>query len=1448
MHLKSLTLRGFKSFASATTLRFEPGITCVVGPNGSGKSNVVDALSWVMGEQGAKSLRGGKMEDVIFAGTTGRPPLGRAEVSLTIDNADGALPIDYAEVTITRIMFRNGGSEYQLNGDTCRLLDIQELLSDSGIGREMHVIVGQGQLDGVLHADPTGRRAFIEEAAGVLKHRKRKEKALRKLDAMQANLARVQDLTDELRRQLKPLGRQAAVARRAAVIQADLRDARLRLLADDLVTLREALRAEVADEAELKRRKEAAETDLRAAQQREAALEEQVRRLAPRLRDAQQTWYELSQLAERVRGTISLADARVKSATSAPGEERRGRDPEDMEREAARIREQEAELEAALEAASRALDDTVEHRAELERSLAEEERRLKDVARAIADRREGLARLQGQVNAARGRAGSARAEIERLAASRDEAQTRAVAAQEEYEQLKAEVDGLDADDVELAERHEAAKRELAEAEAALSAAREAATAAERERAATSARHDALALGLRRKDGTGALMAAADRLGGLLGPAAELLTVTPGFEVPVATALGAAADAIAVSGPHAAAEAIRLLRADDAGRAALLLTTTAPDGAEPPAAASEPGGSGAPRTASGEPGPGGAALVPGTRAEGTAPGGPGQLNPSRSAAAPAAAGSPAPPFAPEPGGSEADGAPGAHAEAPTAGAGSPAAAPPPDGWAGRSPDVGDGAAAVPGTRSPDGPVAGSSGSDDGSRPGGADSWGTAPRSAQVVTDAAGASPDARGGAVPGTHAPGADDASRGDTGAASASAGPGADRPMVPGASGDEGRDPHTASDGAPAASESGAAVAAAGGASAAVVSARVPQPAGGEATVPGAGPGGEPGGRAAAVEALPRVADLVAGPAGLLPAVRRLLDGMVVVGSLEEAEELLARRPELTAVTAEGDLLGAHFAQGGSAGAPTLLEVQASVDEAAAELERLAVRCEELAGAQRAAQERRAECLALVEELAGRRSAADREKSRVAQSLGRLAGQARGAAGEAERSTAAVARAEEALERATEEAEELAERLAVAEEEPGEEEPDTSVRDRLAADGANARQTEMEARLQVRTHEERVKGLAGRADALDRGARAEREVRARAEQRRARLRHEAEVASAVASGARQLLAHVEVSLVRAEQERDAAERAKAERERELDAARGQGRDLKGELDKLTDSVHRGEVLGAEKRMRIEQLETKALEELGVEPAGLIAEYGPDQLVPPSPPAEGEVLPEAPDHPRNQPGRYVRAQQEKRLKAAERAYQQLGKVNPLALEEFAALEERHQFLSEQLEDLKKTRADLLQVVKEVDERVEQVFTEAYRDTAREFEGVFSRLFPGGEGRLVLTDPENMLTTGVDVEARPPGKKVKRLSLLSGGERSLTAVALLVSIFKARPSPFYVMDEVEAALDDTNLQRLIRIMQELQEASQLIVITHQKRTMEVADALYGVSMQGDGVSKVISQRLR
>ncbi|GGV33277.1 chromosome partition protein Smc [Kitasatospora herbaricolor] len=1190
MHLKSLTLRGFKSFASATTLRFEPGITCVVGPNGSGKSNVVDALSWVMGEQGAKSLRGGKMEDVIFAGTSGRSPLGRAEVSLTIDNTDGALPIDYAEVTITRTMFRNGGSEYALNGDTCRLLDIQELLSDSGIGREMHVIVGQGRLDSVLQADPTGRRAFIEEAAGVLKHRKRKEKALRKLDAMQVNLNRVQDLVGELRRQLGPLGRQAKIARRAAGIQADLRDARLRLLADDLTGLRHAVEAEIADELALRLRRSTVEQELARAQQREAVLEAQVEQLGPRLEAARQTWYRLSALTERARGTIDLAEARARHAeASGQAEERRGRDPEELEREAERVREEEAALAEALEEARYALAEAVETRTEVERELGEEERRLKAAARAVADRREGLARLQGQAAAARSRAAGAEAEIGRLVQARDEALVRAEAADQEFRGLQEQVDELARGDEDLEEAQREAGSRLAAVDRELADARDAAGAADRERAATTARRDALALGLRRKDGSGALLAAGGEAAGVLGPAAALLKPEPGYEVAVAAALGAAADAVVVDGVEAALRALHLLRAQDAGRATLLI-------------AGRPG-----LPASGEP----------------------------------------------------------------------------SGEAGEQPGV----------------------------------------------------------------------------------------------------------------------------------------LPAGAR-----------------------RAADLVAAPPGLRPAVRQLLATAVVVTGLDQARELVRERPELTAFTLDGDQLGAGFAQGGSAGAPSLLETQAAVDEADRAIEELTVRCALLAERLGDLTTRRAGTAAEAEQLALRARQAQKERAQVAGALGRLGGQARAAAGEAERLAASAARAEEGLEQATAAAEELAGRLATAEEsaDAEDQEPDAAEQARLAEAAAQARQAELETRLSVRTHEERVRALAGRADQLDRSARAEREARARAAARRERARHESAVARAVAAGTRQLLACLEISLARAAAERDEAEQARAARESELRAGREHGRELKAELDKLVDAGHRDEVLRAEKRLRIEQLEAKALDEFGIESEELLAGYGPGVPVPPGVPEEGQE----PGEPRP----YVRAEQEKRLRAAERAYQQLGKVNPLALEEFAALEERHQFLGEQLDDLKRSRRDLLEIVKDVDARVEQLFTAAYHDTAAQFEGVFSRLFPGGEGRLVLTDPDDMLTTGVEVEARPPGKKVKRLSLLSGGERSLTAVALLVSIFKARPSPFYVMDEVEAALDETNLRRLIAIMEELRESSQLIVITHQKLTMESADALYGVTMKGDGISQVISQRLR
>ncbi|MGB8402741.1 MAG: AAA family ATPase, partial [Mycobacterium sp.] len=373
MHLKSLTLKGFKSFASPTTLRFEPGITCVVGPNGSGKSNVVDALTWVMGEQGAKTLRGGKMEDVIFAGTSSRAPLGRAEVTLTIDNSDNALPIEYSEVSITRRVFRDGASEYEINGSSCRLMDVQELLSDSGIGREMHVIVGQGKLSEILESRPEDRRAFIEEAAGVLKHRKRKEKAVRKLDAMQANLARLTDLTTELRRQLKPLGRQAEMARRAQTIQADLRDARLRLAADDLVTRQAEFDDTNSTETVLRREHGEVTSRLEAASAELAGHEAAVSTLSGRAEGAQQTWFRLSALAERVSATVRIATERTQLLDSEP-EVSTGRDPDELDAEADAVAEHEEQLLAELSESRTRLEAARAALSECERAAADAER------------------------------------------------------------------------------------------------------------------------------------------------------------------------------------------------------------------------------------------------------------------------------------------------------------------------------------------------------------------------------------------------------------------------------------------------------------------------------------------------------------------------------------------------------------------------------------------------------------------------------------------------------------------------------------------------------------------------------------------------------------------------------------------------------------------------------------------------------------------------------------------------------------------------------------------------------------------------------------------------------------------------------------------------------------------------------------------------------------------
>ncbi|WP_460495356.1 chromosome segregation SMC family protein, partial [Glycomyces tarimensis] len=580
MYLKSLTLKGFKSFASATTLRFEPGITCVVGPNGSGKSNVVDAIAWVLGEQGAKSLRGGKMEDVIFAGTTGRPALGRAEVTLTIDNSDGAIPIDYTEVSITRRMFRSGEGEYEINGDRCRLLDVQDLLSDAGIGREMHVLVGQGKLDSYLHARPEDRRSFIEEAAGVLKHRKRKEKALRKLEGMQGNLDRLGDLTSELRRQLKPLGRQAELARRAQTIQADLREARLRLLADDLHSLRTNIAKDLADEAALHERKSvlAEEHERLAAQIGEIEAAHAADK--PRLARLQETWYRLQAVAERLRSTAQLAAERRRYLSEDTADDRAGRDPDVLEAEAQRIREQEIELREGIAEDSERLATAVEARERTEEALAEAEQRIVGAVKAAAERRETLAKLRGRVDSLRSRTAAAAEELERASVALAEAEERAEAAAEAVAEAEAEGEAVEAD-TEFDERLAAAKERLAAAKAEVDRLTAAERAADREASQWSAREEALAVGLRRKDGADALLAREHAVPGLLGSVAALLTVEPGYEPVLAAALGRLADAIAVTDASSAAAALQILRDEDAGQASFLIAGAASHATVPP---------------------------------------------------------------------------------------------------------------------------------------------------------------------------------------------------------------------------------------------------------------------------------------------------------------------------------------------------------------------------------------------------------------------------------------------------------------------------------------------------------------------------------------------------------------------------------------------------------------------------------------------------------------------------------------------------------------------------------------------------------------------------------------------------------------------------------------------------------------------------------------------------
>jgi chromosome segregation protein len=1233
MYLKSLTIKGFKSFAQPTTFAFEPGVTCIVGPNGSGKSNVVDALAWVMGEQGAKTLRGGKMEDVIFAGTSTRGPLGRAQVLLTIDNSDGLLPIEYSEVTIARTLFRNGGSEYAINGENCRLLDVQELLSDTGLGREMHVIVGQGQLDKVLHATPEDRRGFIEEAAGILKHRRRKEKTLRKLDAMQTNLTRLSDLAGEIRRQLKPLGRQAEVARKAQSVAAVFRDAKARILADDVVRLRRELHDHQEVEAGRKSERIVLTERLDQTRVRQQHVEQSM--VGDDVDRARTVVHRLESVQERLRGLSSLANQRLMFLAQQADAPQQGPSitPErvaGVRAEADRLAARADAMQGGSAATARAVQDA---RAALD---ALDERIAAQAAR-VAQHDLEAQRLSSAVDVARSKRGSAVADRQRRERALTEAGERAERAAAALAEL-----GVDpsegVDETALAQTLEQARAELERAQTARDEQRDRLHALERERDALDARVTALGMSIEVRDGSQALIDAGRA--GIVGRLADSLTVSPGFEAAIATALEGLADAVLAGDRAAAFDAVDHARSADLGRI----------------------------------------------------------------------------------------------------------------------DV-------------------------------------------VVADAV---------AVPG-------------------------DLP----------------------------------------------------ATLPAG---------------VRRATDLVQGP----PALASILRNTLVAESDDlDLEAVLTTAPRATVVTRSGDLVRAVRVTGGGERVTSRIELVAERDDAVTRRDAIATDAEDAATGLQAARSAVEDARRRADEADAASRAYTRAKAEYDRTSASTRAKAENAVAEVERLRAALAETDgavEAAEAALAEAE-AAHRTFTEQERPI---VDASERPALQDALEAARAAEVEQRIQVETVRERVRSERNRADQLERQLEAERAAAEEAARLAVIRRGQIRTAEAVLADLPGVLGAVDRSLAEARVQLATEEAERSKRNTELQTIRNEERELRDRLQTITDGVHSLEMEIYEKKLHVSGVLDRAQSELGLSEAVLVAEYGPhvpvpvDVLVDPrvrarkhreaeraaaaaaaeaagvTEPEEaaaeadtdpddvalvdaestlpgGPALPEFDTTDEIDPADvetvpYVRAEQERRLKAAERDLGQLGKVNPLALEEFQALEQRHAFLAEQLDDLQKTRTDLLTIIDELDTKMQTIFESAFNDTKDAFDVIFPILFPGGSGSINLTDPTDLLGTGIDVQVKPAGKKIDRLTLLSGGERSLAAVALLVAIFTARPSPFYIMDEVEAALDDANLGRLLTVFERLRESSQLIVITHQKRTMEIADALYGVSMRQDGVSAVVGQRVQ
>jgi chromosome segregation protein len=1180
--LKSLTLKGFKSFADPVTLHLEPGVTVVVGPNGSGKSNVVDAIAWVLGAQGPRALRGSKMEDVIFAGSADRPALGRAEVTLTIDNRAGRLPGGLAEITITRTLFRSGDSEYALNGQPCRLLDIQELLSDSGVGRTQHVIVGQGQLDQILNARPEDRRAVIEEAAGVLKHRRRRERSERRLAAAEENLERLGDLLRELRRQIRPLERQATAARSHGRIADELRTLRLHLAGRELVSLTDRL--QVAADSRDRLRDEATELKQQL-NDIDAAVERSTAELSSR--DDEDLIMGLGRtqgLAERCLGLSGVLAERGRSLERALMAAADVDVVSSLEADAARLAEQleQAEAEAIEFTPEIALLDAEEA------DLAQEANAIE----ALGDESEARAARQSQATAgARLEAGLKALELDgehlgQLREHREATQRRLEALEHQSEALKGELEAILSQVAELETQRSRSDQVMRESERLLKAAEDTAEAAGREHDRADARAESLAGAQQVLQGTAGRQALSGAAG-VHGALADLVDVDEGFEVAFAAAVSGALESVVVDGSHAA-DAVALLRS----------------------------------------------------------------------------------------------------------------------------------LSVSGTLLP------------------------------AVADSANAFSSGAEGSLGFVGAEG----SVGSHGAETF----GAHQPMLP--RGAEALRSHV------------------------------------HTTVP-------------EVQVL----------------LDRLLAGTaVVLGGWELALEMALDRPELTFLTQEGD----RFSRDGWTVGLAARGLTAAVVDQARDAALAAARS---AGAAVAQVESAREHVDIAA-----RTLAD-SQSALSQTIERR----RSVERSMEQVTAVARAIEQEMSEADPERAGLEARMIVAEEQLSElrrelaeltEKAENATSRALQAERARIAHTARKAELQNRRSQiqvragalaERREVLSTRLDDVEKRLSGHAEERRLAEERRHRI-----VADTVA--VERLQTVVESHQLRVE---SVAAQLQELRDRQVELLRAGGARLEDlRRQRVATDARLTAVRDRHQAFDVELAEVGARHQAATEALERELECRPEEAI-------AALCPELPEG----------KSPEQRAAELQAELQKMGPINPLAAEELSALEERNEFLEREVDDVRRARRELQQVIRSVDDEIARLFAEAFEDVDRHFQVLVSAMFPGGAGRLSLTEPTDALGTGVELEARPAGKQVRKLSLLSGGERSLVALAFLFAVFRSRPSPFYVMDEVEAALDDVNLHRFLGLLHEFRDEAQLIVVSHQKRTMESADALYGVTMTPGGSSKVVSQKV-